>query len=205
MALSWDYEDVPRLVARLSPPASPQEAERALRKVYRGFTAELYRERHESQPTKDVGRELIALQKALAGLSPRATNVLCGALDDRLFLPFPYEQAQAVINPCRDDVPVTRLAPAVILHALKKALDEAIATLPKLSKGSPGTISRATKRAVEILCRLYCKVHEERHLPPDDPDALAFAWACLRAWAAPIGALEPSDVIRSLKQQFWQK
>jgi hypothetical protein len=71
MGLSWDYEDTERLVAQLSPPAGPDEAERALRQICRGYADELYRERHESQTTKQIRRELTAPHKALDGLSAR--------------------------------------------------------------------------------------------------------------------------------------
>jgi hypothetical protein len=81
MALSWDYEDTERLVARLSPPASPKDAERALKRVFQGFARELYRERHESQPTRLIRKELQALHKALAGLSPRTATVLRAELE----------------------------------------------------------------------------------------------------------------------------
>jgi hypothetical protein len=122
-----------------------------------------------------------------------------------LFLPFPYDQAQAVINPCRDDVPATRLAPAVRLRAIREAVKRALATMPTLPVRSPGTISRATRRAVVIVCRVYGRAHQEPQSPLDNPAALAFAWECLRAWRAPIGTLEPADVISSLRKHLGQK
>jgi hypothetical protein len=171
MALGWDYEDAPRLVRELSPPASPQEAERILRRICRGFSRELWREQHESQLTSEIRDELTALRRALDGLSPRAHTVLCDALGDRLFLPFPYEQAQAVINPCRAGVPATRESPAVRLRSVRVAVDIALDGLPELPRGAPGTISSATKRAIVVLCRVYCHLHRGAAASLESPHA----------------------------------
>jgi hypothetical protein len=206
MGLSWDYEDVDCLVARLSPPVSPQEAERALRRVFRGFGRELYRERHESQPAKQTRQELEALRKALNGLSPRAANVLCDAVDDQPFLPFPYEQAQAVINPCRVGVPAARLSGALRLRAFRLALDNALEDMPRRRSGHPGKVKDATRRAIHVLCLVYCHCHRAPHPTWDfcaeevrNPESLKFAFSCLRAWDTPdIDDLAPGDVIRSL-------
>jgi hypothetical protein len=205
MALSWDYEDVPGLVAQLSPPAAPDAAERALRRIYRAYGREL--SRNPCQKAEQVRQELKALERALDGLSPRATNVLCAALDDRLFLPWPYDQAQAVINPCRDNVPVTRLEPAVRLRALRKAMDEALKDMPKdLRSGHKGNVSDATYKALHVLCLHYCCVHAEPY-PSWDASAqetrhrgaLDFAISCLNAWYAPdMLGWWADDLIRGL-------
>jgi hypothetical protein len=206
MALSWDYEDAERLVARLSPPAPEQEAERALRRIFDGFARELYRERHESQPTKQVKKELRALQKALSSLSPRAANVLSAELDEGPFLPHSYHQAQLVINPCSSGVPWTCLSGAVALRMMRLATERALADTPQLRPGNPGTVSKATRRAIHVLCRVYCHCHAVPYPKWDffaeevrNPAALEFASSCIRAWYTPnIENLEPKDVIRSL-------
>jgi hypothetical protein len=206
MALSWDYEDADRLVAQLSPPACPQEAERALRRIYRGFAQELFREQREGQPAKQVRRELEALRKALHGLSPRAETALCDALDDKLFLPHPYDQAQAIINPCRKGVPATRLDAHTRLRAIRLALDSVLETLPQRRAGHPGKVSDATRRAIHVLCVVYCRCHTVDYPTWDsfeekvrNPAPLEFAFECLRAWYTPgIENLDPADVARSL-------
>jgi hypothetical protein len=193
-------------VARLSPPASPQEAERALRRVFRGFARELHRERHESQPTKQVKKELRAVQKALSGLSPRATNVLSAELDEGPFLPHPYHKAQLVVNPCSSGVPWTRLSGAVALRMMRLATERVLADAPQLRPGHPGNVSKATRRAIDVLCRVYCHCHAAPYPKWDffaeevrNPAALEFALSCLRAWYTPnTENLEPQDVIRSL-------
>jgi hypothetical protein len=207
MALSWDYEDIPRLVGQLSPPVSPQDGERALKRIFSGFARELGREQHERQPTSQVRQELGALRKALDSLSRRADTVLCDALNDRLFLPFPYEQAQAVINPCRHGVPATRLSGAVRLRAIRLAIDSALEDMPRRRPGHPGKVSDATRRAIHVLCLVYCHCHSVPYPTWDffaeevrDPASLDFAFSCLRAWYTPgIEDLEPRHVIRSLR------
>jgi hypothetical protein len=206
MALSWDYQDAERLVVQLSPPVCPQDAERALRRIYRAFAQELFREQREGAPAKQVRRELEALHKALGGLSPRAETALCDVLDDKLFLPHPYDQAQAVVNPCRRGVPATRLAPHIRLRALRLALDSVLEDLPRRRAGHPGKVSDATRRAMHVLCVLYCRCHAVAYPTWDffeeevrNPAALEFAFECLRAWHAPgIEDLGPDDVVRSL-------
>jgi hypothetical protein len=206
MALSWDYEDAERLVAQLSSPARPHGAELALKRVYRGFASELSRERREGQPAKQVRQELEALRKALDGLSPRAQTALCDALDDELFLPHPYDQAQAVINPCRQGVPATRLSAPTRLRAVRLALDNALETLPHRRAGHPGKVSDATRRAIHVLCVVYCRCHGVPYPSWDffkekvrNPAALEFALDCLRAWWVPgVEGLAPEDVARSL-------
>jgi hypothetical protein len=207
MTLSWDYQDAERLVAQLSPPAWPQDAELALRRVYGAFARELNREQREGQPAKQVRRELEALRKALGGLSPRAETALSDALDDKLFLPHPYDRAQAIINPYRHGVPATRLSPQIRLRAIRLALDSVLETLPKRRAGHPGKVSDATQRAIHVLCVVYCRCHGVAYPTWDffeekvrSPAALEFAFECLRAWYTPgIENLAPADVARSLR------
>jgi hypothetical protein len=206
MTLSWDYEDAERLAGQLSPPASPQEAERVLRRIYKGFAHELWREQHESQPTKQVRQELEALRKALDGLSRRATDVLCNALDEGPFLPHPYHEAQLVISPCQSDVPAAQFSGPVMLRMMRLAIERAAEDLPHRRPGHPGKVSDATRRAIKVLCLLYCSCH--RVPPPtyyfgvDDIRNSApfeFAMECLRAWHAPaIAEDEQPAVVRSL-------
>jgi hypothetical protein len=206
MALSWDYEDTPRLVARLSPPASRQEAERALRRIFDGFWRELYRERNESQSTKQVRKELATLQKALDKLSPRTANVLRAAVEKGPFLPYPYHQAQLVINPCSSGVPWTSLSGEVLLRTMRLAIEHALDDMPQLRRGHPGKVSDATRRVLHVLCLVYGRCHGAPYPTWDffaeeirNPAALEFALDCLRAWWTPgIEDLEPEDVIRSL-------
>ena len=113
-----------------------------LRRIYIGFSRELYRERHESQTTKQVKKELVALQKALAGLSPRTANVLRAELEKGQFLPYPYHRAQLVINPCSSDVPWTSLPGEVVLRMVRLAVDRVLRDVPRLEQRSPGTVSR---------------------------------------------------------------
>ena len=212
MALSWDYEDAERVVARLTPPAPPKEAERALRRIFDGFARELYREQHESQPTKQVKKELRALQKVLSRLSPRAANLLSVELDEGPFLPHPYHQAQLVINPSSSGLPWTRLSGAVALRMMRLATERVIVDAPQLRPGHPGNVSKATRRAIHVLCRVYCHCHAAPYPKWDffaeevrNPAALEFALSCLRAWYTPnIENLEPKDVIRSLRDYSGQ-
>jgi hypothetical protein len=206
MALSWDYEDTPRLVGQLFPPATPQEAERALRRVYKGFAHELWRERHESQPAKQVRQELETLRKTLNHLSRRAAAVLCGALDEGPFLPHPYHEAQLVIDPCRSDVPAAQLSGPLMLRTMRLAIERAAEDMPHRRPGHPGKVSDATRRAIHVLCLVYCRCHGVPYPTWDffaeeirNPGSLDFAFSCLRAWYTPgIENLEPRDVIRSL-------
>jgi hypothetical protein len=210
MALSWDHEDAERLVARLSPPASPQEAERALRRIFNGFARELFRERHESQTTKKVRKELESLKKALSSLSPRTMTVLCDALDQGPFLPHPYQQAQLVINPCCSEVPRTRLSGAVALRTMRTAVDRVLLDVPNLRPGHPGKASDATRRAMKVLSLVYCRCHGVPQPTWDffaeevrNSAAIDFAFECLIAWYTPgIEDLEPKDVIRSLPRNY---
>jgi hypothetical protein len=206
MALSWDYEDAERLVARLAPPASPKDAERALKRVYHGFARELYRERHESQPTKQARKELLALQKALARLSPRTVTLLRAEIEKGPFMPYPYNHAQLLINPCLPGVPWIHLPGAMLLRTITLATDHALEGMPPLRSGHPGTVSDATRRAIHGLCLAYCRCHHAPYPKWDffaeevrNPAALDFAFSCLRAWWTPgIENLEPRDVVRSL-------
>jgi hypothetical protein len=206
MALSWDYEDAERLVARLSPLASPKDAELALRRIFHGFGRELHRERNESQRTKQVRKELATLQKALDELSPRTANVLRAELEKGPFLPYPYHQAQLVINPCSSGVPWTSLSGEVLLRTMRLAIEHALEDMPQLRRGHPGKVSDATRRALHVLCLVYGRCHGAPYPTWDFFDeevrnraGLEFALDCLRVWWTPgIEDLEPEDVIRSL-------
>jgi hypothetical protein len=195
-----------RIVARLSPPAPSQEAERVLRRVFDAFGRELYREQHESQPTKQVKKELKALQKVLSSLSPRAANVLSAELEEGPFLAHPYHQAQLVISPCSPGVPWTRLSGAVVLRMVRLATERVLSNTPQLRPGHPGNVSKATRRAIHVLCRVYCHWHAEPYPKWDffaeevrNSAALEFALSCLRDWdTLNIDNLEPKDVVRSL-------
>jgi hypothetical protein len=203
--LSWDHEDTPRLVGQLSPPASQQAAERVLRRVYEGYSRELYRERYESQMTKQVKKELRALQKALAGLSPRTADVLRAELKKGPFMPHPYHQGRLVIDPRLSGVPWLPwlsdegVPGEILLRMTRLAVERVLQDVPELKQRRPGTVSRATRRALECLCSVYCYCHNApRRTKSRNPEALEFAVDCLRAWYAPIGRLEPADLIRSL-------
>ena len=209
--LLWDYEDAERLVGQLSPPASPQEAERVLKRVFDGFARELWRERHESQTTKQVKKELTAFQKALAGLSPRTAAVLRTELKKGPFMPYPYHRGQLVVDPRSPGVPLWPWLPdegvpgEVLLRMMRLAVGRALEDVPHLKQRSPGTVSRATRRALECLCLVYCRCHSVPRPTKNtatqirNPTALEFAFDCLRAWYTPgIGRLGPADVIRSL-------
>jgi hypothetical protein len=207
MVLSWDYEDVPRLVGQLSPPASPQAAERILHQIYRGFGRELWREQHESQSAKQTRRELEAVRKALGGLSPRAEAALCGALDERPSLPHPYDHAQLMVNACRSGVPAAHASGPLLLRAMRLATDRVLEDMPNRRAGHPGKVSDATRRAIHVLCGVYCRCHTVDYPTWDffeekvrSPAALEFAFECLRAWYTPgIENLDPADVARSLR------
>ena len=81
-----------------------------------------------------------------------------------------------------------------------------LADAPQLRPGHPGNVSKATRRAIDVLCRVYCHCHAAPYPKWDffaeevrNPAALEFALSCLRAWYTPnTENLEPQDVIRSL-------
>jgi hypothetical protein len=103
-----------------------------------------------------------------------------------------------VIDPCLSGVPWTHLPGAVLLRIMSLA--------PPLRSGHPGKVSDATRRAIHVLCLVYCRCHHAPYPTWDffaeevrNPAALDFAFICLRAWWTPgIEGLEPKDVIRSL-------
>jgi hypothetical protein len=209
MGLHWDPDDARQLVAQLAPPTAPAAQEHAasvLKRIYRALARELYQEQDESQKNEQVRQELEALRRALEGLSGRATNILCNALDDRLFLPPPLDKAQAVINPCRGDIPVTKLEPAVRLHALKRALDNVLENMPKdLRPGRPGVVSDVTYKALHTLSTLYCGTHDvpfpnwnSQEKITRNQEPLDFAISCLRAWGALEDGLWADELIRGL-------
>jgi hypothetical protein len=212
MALSWDYDDAERLVARLSPPVSPKDAERVLKRVFNGFARELYRERHESQPAKQVKKELEALQRALSSLSPRTANVLRAELKKGPFMPYPYHRGRLVIDPCFPGVPSWPWLPneglpgEVLLRMMRLAIERALKDMPQLRAGHPGKLSDATRRALHVLCLVYSRCHGIPYPTWDffaedvrNPAGLDFSFDCLRAWRTPeIEGLQPKDVVRSL-------
>jgi hypothetical protein len=126
MALWWDYRDAQRLVALLSPPLAAQEAELALRRVYKVFSRESYRERYEGQPTKQVRKELKTLQRAMSALSSRALNVLAAAIEEGPFLPYPCHRAQLAIATGIAEAPGVRLSGRMALHVLHLATEHAL-------------------------------------------------------------------------------
>ena len=155
----------------------------------------------------------MALQKALAGLSPRTADVLRAELEKGPFLPYPYHRARLAVNPRSPGVPWQPLLPGealageVVLRMVRLAVDRVLRDVPRLEQRSPGTVSRATRRAIECLTLVYCRCHNAPRPTGNaaartirNPAALEFALDCLRAWYTPgIGSLAPEDVIRSLK------
>jgi hypothetical protein len=199
MALMWD----PAPVAEISPPLTPELAERALKRVFRRLANEAYEERTETQNTRQVTAELTQLRKALDGLSPRAQHLLREAFandaarQDLIAIRYPTDHPTFPSRP---------LSGWVVMRVMHKAVERALHPIPRQPRGNPGLISAANRRAALSLCRIYCKAHRVPmpsydffHEETRNPEASDFAFDCLEAWQSiAVDEDRRPSVIRSL-------
>jgi len=183
--LLWVSGNRDRLVRNLAPPLTAPAADRALERIFRAYGRQIYREHHGREPTRQVRRELAALQKALSGLSHRAVDAL--------------QQAAA-------QEPRVRKAGAlnmrVMRHLLHLTTERAMRDMPLRPYERPPDLGEATLHVIHLLCAVYCRAHGVPYPTwnfglnqPYSRRPIAFAFRCLRAWHAP-GA---DDLPRSRK------
>jgi hypothetical protein len=194
MPPGWDYADVPRLVAHLSPPMCPKTAEQALRQIYRRLSRARYGER-QAVPMKQTKAQLRALERALAGLGLRGEEAVVAALDGGPlddFMPYPYRKVRVLMdNPTRPDLPAWKMSGALLLLMLKRAAARAPENIQKLSTSS-SDLSEAARQAVRELVDLFCAggnrprpYYSREHKIAKHNGALIFAYECLVAWGDP--------------------
>ena len=183
MALLWWRGDRVRLVRNLAPPMAGPAAERALERIYQAYGRQLYREHHGLEPAGQVRRELVALQKALSGLSHRAVDALQAAVARE-----PRVQAAGPLNM------------RVVRHLMLLTTERAMTAMPLRPYERPPAVGGATLHAIHLLCVVYCRAHGVPYPTwnfglgkPYSRRPIAFAFRCLRAWHAPGAGDLPSS------------
>ena len=180
-----------------------------LKRVFDGFARELWRERHESQHQASQERAHGVPEGTGWPEPPNGGRVTDGARKRALHA-LPISSGAAGGDPRSPGVPLWPWLPdegvpgEVLLRMMRLAVGRALEDVPHFKQRSPGTVSRATRRALECLCLVYCRCHSVPRPTKNtatqirNPTALEFAFDCLRAWCTPgIGRLGPADVIRS--------